>query len=115
MNIVETPSKKDQVRNYLIQELNSGKYPPGSLFLSENVLFRELGICKNTVREALSSLVSDGCSNGSGKGTFVLEPRPNLAGKHFRGGGSLHLCQSLSNRGRRSFHQRTCAGTARGA
>ena len=44
MNIVETPSKKDQVRNYLIQELNSGKYPPGSLFLSENVLFRELGI-----------------------------------------------------------------------
>ena len=54
MNIVETPSKKDQVRNYLIQELNSGKYPPGSLFLSENVLFRELGICKNTLREALS-------------------------------------------------------------
>lgn len=116
MNIVETPSKKDQVRNYLIQELNSGKYPPGSLFLSENVLFRELGICKNTVREALSSLVSDGLlERVRGKGTFVLEPRPNLAGKHFRGGGSLHLRQSLSNRGRRSFHQRTCAGTARGA
>ena len=37
MNIVETPSKKDQVRNYLIQELNSGKYPPGSMFLSENI------------------------------------------------------------------------------
>ena len=80
MNIVETPSKKDQVRNYLIQELNSGKYPPGSLFLSENVLFRELGICKNTVREALSSLVSDGLlERVRGKGTFVLEPRPNLA------------------------------------
>ena len=105
MNIVETPSKKDQVRNYLIQELNSGKYPPGSLFLSENVLFRELGICKNTVREALSS----------GKGNVRAGTAPESCGKHFRGGGSLHLRQSLSNRGRRSFHQRTCAGTARGA
>ena len=79
MNIVETPSKKDQVRNYLIQELNSGKYPPGSMFLSENMLFRELGICKNTVREALSSLVSEGLlERVRGKGTFVLEPRPHI-------------------------------------
>ena len=53
-------SKKDQVRNYLIQELQSGKYPKGSVFLSENTLIQRLGICKNTVREAYSSLVSDG-------------------------------------------------------
>ena len=53
-------SKKDQVRNYLIRELQSGKYPKGAVFLSENTLIQRLGICKNTVREAYSSLVSDG-------------------------------------------------------
>ena len=75
MNIVDMPSKKDQVRSYLLHELNSGKYPPGSRFLSENALFRELGICKNTVREAFSSLVSEGLlERVRGKGTFVLEP-----------------------------------------
>lgn len=81
MNITDAPSKKDQVRNYLLTELQSGKYPPGTMFLSENVIFRELGICKNTVREALSSLVSDGLlERVRGKGTFVLEPRPERNG-----------------------------------
>ncbi len=66
-------SKKDQVRNYLIQELQSGKYPKGSVFLSENTLIQRLGICKNTVREAYSSLVSDGLLERiRGKGTFVI-------------------------------------------
>ena len=66
-------SKKDQVRNYLIQELQSGKYPKGSRFLSENTLIQRLGICKNTVREAYSSLVSDGLLERiRGKGSFVI-------------------------------------------
>lgn len=66
-------SKKDQVREYLIQELRSGKYLKGSVFLSENTLIQRLGICKNTVREAYSSLVSDGLLERiRGKGTFVI-------------------------------------------
>ena len=66
-------SKKDQVRNYLIRELQSGKYPKGAVFLSENTLIQRLGICKNTVREAYSSLVSDGLLERiRGKGTFVI-------------------------------------------
>ncbi len=69
----EQKTKKDQVREYLIRELQSGKYPKGSVFLSENTLIQRLGICKNTVREAYSSLVSDGLLERiRGKGTFVL-------------------------------------------
>lgn len=66
-------SKTDRVREYLIQELRSGRYQKGSVFLSENTLIRRLGICKNTVREAYSSLVSEGLLERiRGKGTFVI-------------------------------------------
>ena len=66
-------SKTDQVRDYLMQELRSGRYQKGSVFLSENTLIRRLGICKNTVREAYSSLVSEGLLERiRGKGTFVI-------------------------------------------
>ena len=71
----ETQSKRDQVRSYLIGELQSGKYAPGAVFLSENEVIRKLGFCKNTVREAFSSLVGDGVlERVRGKGTFVREP-----------------------------------------
>ncbi len=67
-------SKRDTARDYLLQELRSGKYPAGTKFLSENDLIRELGISKNTVREAISSLVSDGfLFRIQGSGTYVKE------------------------------------------
>ncbi len=65
-------SKRDIVRRHLLEELESGKYRVGDAFLTENNLSRELGICKNTVREAFSSLVSDGILvRRRGAGTFV--------------------------------------------
>ena len=71
----ECQSKRDQVRSFLIRELHSGKYAPGTIFLSENEVIRTLGVCKNTVREAFSTLVGDGMLERiRGKGTFVREP-----------------------------------------
>ncbi len=70
----ENRSKRDQVRAFLIRELRSGKYAPGTMFFSENEVIRTFGFCKNTVREAFSSLVSDGMLERiRGKGTFVRE------------------------------------------
>lgn len=67
-------SKRDQVRAYLLKELRAGHREPGSVFLSENEVIRQSGFCKNTVREAFSTLVSDGILERiKGKGTFVRD------------------------------------------
>ncbi len=67
-------SKREAVREYLLTEVRSGKYPPGTRFSSENHLTRELGISKNTLREAISSLVTDGVFyRVQGSGTYVQE------------------------------------------
>jgi DNA-binding LacI/PurR family transcriptional regulator len=71
-------TKSDQVREILLADLRSGKYDVGSRMASDNVLARDLGISKNTVREAVSSLVSEGyCERIQGKGTFVVSTSPN--------------------------------------
>ena len=65
-------SKKEQVKQFILRELRSGNYGDGSLFPSENTLVRQLGICKNTVREAFSALVNAGLlERVRGRGTFV--------------------------------------------
>ena len=67
-------SKLEIVRRHLLEELAGGDYPPGAPFLSENVLARRLGICKNTVREAMSGLVAEGrLIRKRGLGTFVAD------------------------------------------
>lgn len=69
-------SKLEIVRRHLLRELAGGNYPPGAPFLSENEVARTLGICKNTVREAMSSLVAEGrLIRKRGLGTFVSEPQ----------------------------------------
>ncbi len=66
-------SKREQVRRHILGELGTGKYPVGTRFVSENCLVRETGICKNTVREAVSSLVSAGVLvRRQGSGTYVV-------------------------------------------
>ena len=70
------PSKLEIVRQHLLNELAGGNYPPGTAFLSENELARRLGICKNTVREAMSGLVAEGrLIRKRGQGTFVADPQ----------------------------------------
>lgn len=65
-------SKQEQVREHLLRELRSGSYRPGSRFASETDLVSGLGISRNTLREALTSLVSEGyLKRIQGNGTFV--------------------------------------------
>lgn len=65
-------SKLEMVRRYLLAELADEKYVAGSPFPSENELSNRLGICKNTVREALSGLVAEGrLVRSRGRGTFI--------------------------------------------
>ena len=57
--LVETPSLSDQVRNYLLEELTSGRMCPGAR-INEAALARTLGISRNPIREAISGLAQRG-------------------------------------------------------
>ncbi len=75
-------SKREEVSHILIDKLQSGAYEIGSQFASENELIKELGICKGTLREALTSLLNEGMlERRRGIGTFVRSCVPGKAGK----------------------------------
>jgi len=69
-------SKSAQAKNYLLKEITSRRYSPGKCIPSDNEFSELLGLSRNTVREALSALVSEGyIERIQGKGTFVKERR----------------------------------------
>lgn len=66
---VTTPLKAD-----LLQAIDDGILPPGSLIPSENVLSNKYGISRSSVRLALQELVDEGrIFKRPGKGTFVKD------------------------------------------
>ena len=65
-----------QLKEILKEEIDIGKYSPGDRILSENELSALLGISRNTSKQAISELVSDGVLYRiQGKGTFVSEKK----------------------------------------
>jgi len=56
---IETLSLSEQVRNYLLEELTSGRLHPGER-INEAELARTLGISRNPIREAISGLAQRG-------------------------------------------------------
>ena len=63
-----------QVRDILLQRINSGMWKPGSSLPSENQLASELGVSQGTVRKALDSLADESVvERRQGRGTFVVE------------------------------------------
>ncbi len=67
-------SKSAQAKNYLLNEITSRRYSPGKCIPSDNEFSALLGLSRNTVREALSALVSEGyIERIQGKGTFVID------------------------------------------
>lgn len=65
-----------QLKEILKEEIDIGKYKPGERILSENKLSALLGISRNTSKQAISELVSDGVLYRiQGKGTFVSEKK----------------------------------------
>lgn len=74
MALLQRPLKRDEVKNILYKMLASDELKVGDKIPSENILSREYGVSRNTVREAIESLVADGLVNRiHGKGTFVAD------------------------------------------
>jgi len=57
--LTETLTLSEQVRNYFLEELTSGRMPPGGR-INETALARTLGISRNPIREAISGLAQRG-------------------------------------------------------
>jgi GntR family transcriptional regulator len=63
-----------QLKEILKEELDIGKYKPGDRIPSENELSKWLGISRNTSKQAIADLVSEGhLYRIQGKGTYVSE------------------------------------------
>lgn len=63
----------DQVAERFRQEVESGRWPVGQRIPTEPVLVEQFGVGRNTVREALQSLVHSGLLvREQGRGTFVI-------------------------------------------
>lgn len=61
-----------QVARQLEEQITSGRWPVGTRIPGENELVAQLGVSRNTVREALRSLVHTGLLEArSGDGTYV--------------------------------------------
>jgi DNA-binding LacI/PurR family transcriptional regulator len=68
-------SKRDQMLHVLQDGLRSGRYAPGARLPTEAELSARYGISKNTIREAVATLVTAGqLTRIQGKGTFVRAP-----------------------------------------
>ncbi|MFC4767722.1 GntR family transcriptional regulator [Effusibacillus consociatus] len=67
-----------QLKQKIIQSIENGELPVGSLVPSERELSDLYGISRMTVRQALGELVKEGLLiREQGKGTFVAEPKIN--------------------------------------
>lgn len=66
--------KHEQLRDYLVAQVESGQLAAGAALPSENRLAEMLGIARSTVRQALASLERGGIVRRiHGKGTFIHE------------------------------------------
>jgi len=87
-NMLERNNPKtlyQQLRDILIQEIDSGKWEPNERIPSENELSVQYGLSRMTVRAVLSDLVKEGLLyRVQGKGTYaserVLTLRPSYVG-----------------------------------
>ena len=76
--------KYQQLRDHIVQQIDRGRLPPGSLLPSEHRLAEELQIARSTVRQAMSHLEREGfIRRVHGKGTFVRD-RPRTAKQESR-------------------------------
>lgn len=63
-----------QIYNRLVEQINSGVYPPGSKLPSEKELANEYGVSRITSKKAMDTLAVNGyISRTPGRGTFVIK------------------------------------------
>lgn len=66
------PDKRQALRSLLVEEIRSGRQPPGSRLPSEWRLVERFGVSRTTVRDALEMLVGEGLvQRRKGSGTWV--------------------------------------------
>lgn len=66
-----------QVKNFILERIDSGEWDIDQRVPSENELVQELGISRMTVNRALRELTEEGrLRRVQGLGTFVADPRP---------------------------------------
>jgi len=70
--IAPSPTLAEQVTDQLRRRISAGEFPVGALLPPETELAEELGVSRNSIREALRSLVHAGMLGArAGYGTFV--------------------------------------------
>lgn len=66
-----------QVKEYILEQIHSGKWPTDAKVPSENKLIKSLGVSKMTINRALRELTTEGVLQRlQGVGTFVAAPKP---------------------------------------
>jgi len=75
-----------QLKNLIIEKIESGEYPPESKIPSEQELCDLFDISRPTVRQAISELTNSGyLYKEKGKGTFVSKPKSIIDIKVYNG------------------------------
>ncbi len=71
-----------QVKTVVLQRIRAGEFKPNDQLPAEDVLARQFGVSKATVRHALNELTREGVLRRvQGSGTFVADPRIELGAK----------------------------------
>ena len=72
----------EQVVEEIVQRIRSGVYKPGDRLPTEKELVEELGVSRNSLREAMKCLITAGLvTSTSGKGTFLSQKARELVAK----------------------------------
>jgi DNA-binding GntR family transcriptional regulator len=72
---LKRPSKTEEIRKILYKSLKQNEFAPGDLIPSENELSKKFNVGRYTVRESITSLVTEGfLQRIQGKGTMVAAP-----------------------------------------
>ncbi|MDB2686381.1 histidine utilization repressor [Mariniblastus sp.] len=92
-----------RIKAYILDGIDGGDWPAGSLLPSENQLAEQFSLSRMTVNRAIKELESDGIVDRiQGKGTFVTPPRPLTSVLKIQGinqeiiaRGGVYSCQVL--------------------
>ncbi len=85
MEDVNLIPKYHQVKQYLLENITTGKWTVGDKIPSEQELCTEYGVSRGTVRLAVDLLVRQGLlTRVQGKSTFVAKPKIPIFSKGFR-------------------------------
>jgi GntR family histidine utilization transcriptional repressor len=90
-----------QVKKYILDRIQAGKWPPGTRIPSENQLVKTLGVSRMTANRALRELSAEGyLVRMHGVGTFVQEHKPVMTflevksiAAEISAWGGLHSCE----------------------